>query len=68
VSTSAASGATLAVAVNPSGATFANVYGMTPPTGIIMDNLPYLLLIVLAAAALTGYVVAKTRKRATHAA
>jgi hypothetical protein len=68
VSTSAASGATLAVATNPSGAAFANVYNMDPPTGITIDNLPYLLLLLVAAAALGGHVAARTRRHARHEA
>lgn len=55
------------VASGISGAKFVNDYDITAPTGIIIDNLPYILLVVLAVAALAAYVITRSRKRGGHA-
>jgi hypothetical protein len=44
-------------------AKFKNTYGFTPPTGIIISNLPYIGLILLALASLAAYVALKARQR-----
>jgi hypothetical protein len=51
--------ATLGEAANS--AAFNNAYKQVTPTGISVDNLPYLIMIALALLALTGFVVVKTR-------
>jgi hypothetical protein len=51
------------VAVNASGASFTNANSSVAPTGIIINNLPYILLVVLALAALAAYVVTRSRRR-----
>ena len=43
--------------------TFINTMGATPPTGISVNDLPYIILIILAAAALVGYAAVKSRKK-----
>jgi hypothetical protein len=50
------------------GAVFTNAYEDVSPTGIVMDNLPYLLLLLLAAAGLGGYVAARARRHARQTA
>jgi hypothetical protein len=45
------------------GAAFTNTYNMTTPTGIILNNLPAIGLIVLALAALAVFIVARSRRR-----
>ena len=47
-------------------ALYINTYGMTPPTGISADNLPYAILIVLAAVALAGYMALRFRRNAAQ--
>ena len=44
-------------------ADFVNTYRTITPVGISVDNLPYIILIVLGAAALTAYIVVKSRKK-----
>jgi hypothetical protein len=44
-------------------AKFKNTYGFTPPTGIIISNLPYIGLILLALVSLAAYVALKARRR-----
>ncbi|MDR1068034.1 MAG: hypothetical protein LBL36_02165, partial [Clostridiales Family XIII bacterium] len=46
-----------------SGAAFTNTYDITTPTGIILNNLPFVGLIVLAMAALGAFIAVKSRKR-----
>jgi hypothetical protein len=50
-----------------SGASFTNHYELIAPAGVVMDNLPSLLLILLALAALTAYVVSRSRRRSHEA-
>lgn len=47
-------------------AAFLNTYKGITPTGLGVDNLPFIVMIIIAAAALTGYVVYKTRRNATR--
>ena len=49
---------------NENKAAFTNAYKTVTPTGIIVDNLPYLVLIGAALAAFAGFAVFKARKRA----
>ncbi|MDR2610904.1 MAG: hypothetical protein LBC58_05555 [Clostridiales Family XIII bacterium] len=44
-------------------AAFTNTYSDDPPTGIIMNNLPYFLLIVLAAGALATFAIIRNRRK-----
>ncbi|MDR1068936.1 MAG: hypothetical protein LBL36_06815 [Clostridiales Family XIII bacterium] len=46
-----------------SGAAFTNTYDITTPTGIILNNLPFIGLIVLAMAALGAFIAVKSRRR-----
>lgn len=46
-------------------ADFTNTYNDVTPTGIIINNLPFILMIVLAAGAFVAFVVVKSRKRAS---
>lgn len=52
---------------NDSSSAFTNTYKNTPPTGILIDNLPFILLIGAAAAGLVVFVVSR-RKRTIHVA
>ena len=47
-------------------ADFLNDRGTTTPTGISVDNLPFIVLIGLAAAGLAGFVVLKSRRNKQH--
>ena len=47
-------------------AEFTAGYKAVTPTGISVDNLPYIMLIAVAMAGLCGYVAVKSRKRANH--
>ena len=53
-----------ATAPNSNTAAFTNHRTSTPGTGINLDNLPFIVLLVLAAAALVSYVVIKSRRNA----
>jgi len=48
--------------------TFTNIRSGATPTGISVDNLPYLVLILAGLIALAGYVVVKSRKNAKYCA
>jgi hypothetical protein len=63
LSTEAVTTVTKMVGEAASGAAFTHNYDVPTPTGIIIDNLPYLLLIALALAGLGVYVVSRTRRR-----
>ena len=45
-----------------SSANFTNTYDAQPLTGISMDNLPFILMIILLAAGVAGYVVVRSRR------
>lgn len=45
-------------------ADFTNTYASTIPTGIIINNLPFIIMILAAVAMFTGYIVSKRRKMA----
>jgi len=44
-------------------AEFTNTYDMVAPTGISVNDLPYVVLIGIAVAALVGFIIFKSRKR-----
>ena len=45
-------------------AAFTNTFKSVTPTGIALDNLPFIMIIVLAAGVFAAFIVAKSRKRA----
>ncbi|MBC5648051.1 DUF7601 domain-containing protein [Christensenella tenuis] len=47
-------------------AAYTNAYQTVTPTGVIINNLPFILILVLAAGALVVFVVIKSRKRAAE--
>ena len=47
-------------------ADYTNTYKTVTPTGLAVDNLPFIVLIVLALAALFGYAAVKARRRPKH--
>lgn len=47
-------------------AAYTNTYKSVTPTGISVDNLPYIVLIAVALLALVGFVVIKSHKKAKH--
>lgn len=49
-------------------AAFTNIYQSVTPTGIIIDNLPFILLLTVAVGALVLFVVVKARKRRGYTA
>ena len=49
--------------VGANSAIFTNTYQTINPTGILLNNLPYILLIVVALGGFTGYIVSKRRKQ-----
>jgi len=50
------------VGENENSASFTNLYKQIIPTGISVDNLPYILMIAVALGALAGYVIVKNRR------
>ena len=56
-----------AVSPAPSTVNYTNTFGVISPTGVSVDNLPFVMLIVFALVALTGYVVFRTRRTAAKA-
>jgi hypothetical protein len=57
----------LLVADGGSSAAFLNTYDLISPTGLIINNLPYIMLVLLAIAILAAYVVGKSRRRRYNA-
>jgi hypothetical protein len=57
----------LVAEANLSHADFTNDNDAEPPTGITMNNLPYILLVLLALAALAAYIVGRSRRRTREA-
>lgn len=55
--------ATPGTGVPLNGAAFTNTYKTVTPTGISLNNLPFIMMIVLAAVALVGFVAVKSRKK-----
>jgi hypothetical protein len=55
------------VGIGANGAIFTGSRGATPPMGVVIDNLPYILLILLVIAALAAYVVSRSRRRSHEA-
>ena len=47
---------------------FTNTFGATTPTGIIVDNLPYIVLIIVAILALVAYVLVRNRRNVKYTA
>jgi len=52
------------IGANKNSAAFTNDYRDITPMGIALDNLPFILMIVLAVSALATYIIVKSRKRA----
>jgi hypothetical protein len=52
---------------SPNYASFKHVYESVTPTGIVVDNLPYIMLLLLVIAALTAYIVSKSRRKGYRA-
>jgi len=44
-------------------AAFTNTYRSITPTGVVINNLPFILILLLAAGALIGFIVVKSRKK-----
>ena len=57
-------GTNLVAGEKTNAAAFTNTYQDITPTGVLINNLPYILLIVVAMAGFTGYIVSKRRKNA----
>ena len=52
---------------NANSAAFKNTYKTVTPTGILIDNMPYIMLALLLIGALSAYVIAKSRRRSAGA-
>jgi len=52
------------IGVNANSAAYTNTYKTVTPTGIDLNNLPFIMMLVIAAGAFVAFAAVKSRKRA----